>query len=119
MARARAHGVRLLGPRQDVPRLFAAADVFILPTIYDPFSNATLEALASQSLARGAYEVVVVDSASTDGTRDLCLNRDWPMSLRYAARENAGKCAARNDAIRLAGGRLIFLVLRQTVWWRL
>jgi glycosyltransferase involved in cell wall biosynthesis len=71
--------------------------------------EATLEALASQSLARGAYEVVVVDSASTDGTRDLCLNRDWPMSLRYAARENAGKCAARNDAIRLARGGLVFL----------
>ncbi len=39
--------VRLLGPRRDVPRLLAAADVFILPTLYDPFSNASLEALAA------------------------------------------------------------------------
>jgi UDP-glucose:(heptosyl)LPS alpha-1,3-glucosyltransferase len=38
---------RFLGPRSDVPRLMAAADVFILPTIYDPFSNACLEALAA------------------------------------------------------------------------
>jgi UDP-glucose:(heptosyl)LPS alpha-1,3-glucosyltransferase len=38
---------RFLGPRRDIPRLLAAADVFILPTIYDPFSNACLEALAS------------------------------------------------------------------------
>jgi UDP-glucose:(heptosyl)LPS alpha-1,3-glucosyltransferase len=38
--------VRFLGPRADVPRLLAAADVFVLPTIYDPFSNACLEALA-------------------------------------------------------------------------
>lgn len=35
-----------LGPQRDVRPLLAAADVFILPTIYDPFSNACLEALA-------------------------------------------------------------------------
>jgi UDP-glucose:(heptosyl)LPS alpha-1,3-glucosyltransferase len=35
-----------LGPVADVRPLLAAADVFILPTVYDPFSNACLEALA-------------------------------------------------------------------------
>jgi UDP-glucose:(heptosyl)LPS alpha-1,3-glucosyltransferase len=39
--------VRFLGPRADVHRLLAASDVFVLPTIYDPFSNASLEALAA------------------------------------------------------------------------
>lgn len=39
--------VRFLGPVSDLPPLFAAADVFTLPTIYDPFSNACLEALAA------------------------------------------------------------------------
>lgn len=39
--------VRLLGPRRDLTEDFAAADVFVLPTIYDPFSNACLEALAA------------------------------------------------------------------------
>ena len=43
----RSRRVRFLGPRRDVPRLLAAADVFILPTIYDPFSNACLEGLAA------------------------------------------------------------------------
>jgi len=38
---------RYLGPVKDMPPLLAAADVFILPTIYDPFSNACLEALAA------------------------------------------------------------------------
>ena len=38
---------RFLGPVKDMPPLFAAADAFILPTIYDPFSNACLEALAA------------------------------------------------------------------------
>jgi len=38
--------VRFLGEIADVGSICAAADVFILPTIYDPFSNACLEALA-------------------------------------------------------------------------
>ena len=39
--------VRFLGAVKDMPRYLAAADAFILPTLYDPFSNACLEALAS------------------------------------------------------------------------
>jgi UDP-glucose:(heptosyl)LPS alpha-1,3-glucosyltransferase len=38
--------VRLLGGRDDVRPLYAAADCFILPTRYDPFPNTALEALA-------------------------------------------------------------------------
>jgi len=38
--------VRLLGGREDVRPLYAAADCFILPTRYDPFPNTFLEALA-------------------------------------------------------------------------
>jgi UDP-glucose:(heptosyl)LPS alpha-1,3-glucosyltransferase len=39
--------VLFLGPRLDIPELHAAADLFILPTHYDAFSNACLEAMAS------------------------------------------------------------------------
>jgi UDP-glucose:(heptosyl)LPS alpha-1,3-glucosyltransferase len=39
--------VRLLGHRTDVGRLLAAADEFVLPTLYDPQSGACLEALAA------------------------------------------------------------------------
>lgn len=48
LAEARALGsrVRLLGGRDDVRPLYAAADCFILPTRYDPFPNTVLEALA-------------------------------------------------------------------------
>jgi UDP-glucose:(heptosyl)LPS alpha-1,3-glucosyltransferase len=56
--------VRLLGPRADVEALYGASDVFLLPTLYDPCSNATLEALASglavvTTEANGASEAVV------------------------------------------------------------
>jgi UDP-glucose:(heptosyl)LPS alpha-1,3-glucosyltransferase len=55
--------VRFLGVVDDPERLYAAADVFLLPSIYDPASNATLEALASglpvvASSADGSAEVV-------------------------------------------------------------
>jgi UDP-glucose:(heptosyl)LPS alpha-1,3-glucosyltransferase len=38
--------VQFLGEVLDPVRIYSAADIFILPTIYDPFSNACLEALA-------------------------------------------------------------------------
>ena len=38
--------VVFLGPRRDAPACFAAADIYLLPTQYDPFANSTLEALA-------------------------------------------------------------------------
>jgi UDP-glucose:(heptosyl)LPS alpha-1,3-glucosyltransferase len=61
--------IRFLGPRNDVPRLLAAADVFVLPTIYEPFSNACLEALAAglpviTTEANGFAEIM---AAGTDG----------------------------------------------------
>jgi len=43
----RGEPVHFLGEVADLTPVYAAADIFILPTIYDPFSNACLEALAS------------------------------------------------------------------------
>jgi UDP-glucose:(heptosyl)LPS alpha-1,3-glucosyltransferase len=39
--------VQFLGVVPEMRSLYAAADVFLLPTVYDPFSNACLEALAA------------------------------------------------------------------------
>jgi UDP-glucose:(heptosyl)LPS alpha-1,3-glucosyltransferase len=39
--------VQFLGEVANLVPVYAAADIFIMPTIYDPFSNACLEALAS------------------------------------------------------------------------
>jgi UDP-glucose:(heptosyl)LPS alpha-1,3-glucosyltransferase len=53
-----------LGPTKNLPAIFAAADVFVLPTYYDPFSNACLEALAAglpvvTTSANGCSEILV------------------------------------------------------------
>lgn len=57
--------VRFLGSqsRAEMTRLLAAADVFALPTIYEPFSNACLEALAAglpviTTTANGFAEII-------------------------------------------------------------
>lgn len=39
--------VFFMGTRKEIENFYALADLFVLPTIYDPFSNATLEAMAS------------------------------------------------------------------------
>jgi len=39
--------VTFWGPHQDTLRFYAAADIFAFPTVYDPFSTAVLEALAT------------------------------------------------------------------------
>lgn len=59
--------VRMLGRRSDVGRLYAAADAFIFPTLYDPFPNATLEAMASGLpiiVSRGAGVSEIIDGDS-------------------------------------------------------
>lgn len=38
--------VLFIGPQQDVKPWYGAADAFVLPTLYDPFPNAALEAMA-------------------------------------------------------------------------
>src|SRR5208282_6118347 len=58
-----AHRVALLGPQDDPRPFYGAADAFVLPTLYDPFPNAVLEALASglaviTSDACGARELI-------------------------------------------------------------
>ena len=54
---------RFLGPVANLPEIFSAADAFVLPTIYDPFSNACLEALAAglpvvTTTANGFSEII-------------------------------------------------------------
>ncbi|MBN2654256.1 MAG: glycosyltransferase family 4 protein [Nitrospirae bacterium] len=55
--------ITFIEPQKEIERFYAASDIFILPTLYDPFSNATLEAMASglpviTSKNNGAAEII-------------------------------------------------------------
>lgn len=59
----RSGAAKFLGPVSDLSAIFSASDVFTLPTIYDPFSNACLEALAAglpvvTTTANGFSEII-------------------------------------------------------------
>jgi UDP-glucose:(heptosyl)LPS alpha-1,3-glucosyltransferase len=65
--------VRFFGPQKDVIPFLQISDAFVLPTIYDPFSNASLEALAMglytvTSEANGCSEVIRDGAGSIIGS---------------------------------------------------
>lgn len=66
--------VRFIGVQPDIENFYAASDIFVLPTLYDPFSNATLEAMASgrpviTTKNNGASELI------SNGQEGYILNR--------------------------------------------
>jgi UDP-glucose:(heptosyl)LPS alpha-1,3-glucosyltransferase len=103
--------VKFLGEVVDMLRVYAAADIFILPTIYDPFSNACLEALACglpviTTGSNGFSEIIengvhgsIVDHGDLPGLRDAILLWSDP-SRRVAARSTNMQLAAQFDISR-------------------
>jgi UDP-glucose:(heptosyl)LPS alpha-1,3-glucosyltransferase len=101
--------IQFLGEMPDLVRIYAAADIFILPTIYDPFSNACLEALAggipvitthsngfSEIIADGAHGSIVDFANNVAALRDAI--RFWSDPARRAAARSANsECAAQFD----------------------
>src|SRR5262245_1174268 len=92
--------VGFLGEVADLTPIYAAADVFILPTIYDPFSNACLEALAiglpiittrsngfSEIIDEGVHGSIVDNPANLVGLRDAI--QFWSDSSRREAARSA------------------------------
>lgn len=92
--------MQFLGEVADMRPIYAAADIFILPTIYDPFSNACLEALACglpviTTRSNGFSEIVEtgVHGSIVDHAGDLLALRDairlWSDPSRRATARSA------------------------------
>jgi UDP-glucose:(heptosyl)LPS alpha-1,3-glucosyltransferase len=68
--------VKFWGPRKDTAPYYAAADAFVLPTLYDPFPSVILEAMASglpviTTAQCGAAEIL------TQGREGFVLDDPW------------------------------------------
>ena len=98
--------VRFLGPISDMAACYAAADVFVAPTLYDPFSNACLEALAAglpvlTTPANGFSEILtlgcdgeVITSPDADAWATALAAWADPSRLRNARDACAAKASA-------------------------
>ena len=107
---ARAHW---LGERSDAEACYAASDLFLLPSRYDPFANATVEALASglpviTSTTNGGSEVIdpTSEGAVVDVHRDEdevaeelgAALLDWSDPSRLPAAARAARARAEEHA---------------------
>src|SRR5713226_493661 len=96
--------VRFLGEVADLRPIYAAADIFILPSIYDPSSNACLEALASglpviTTRDNGFSEIIEngVHGSILDLPNNVSALRD---AIRFWSDESRGAAARATTAER-------------------
>lgn len=93
--------VHFLGPQKHVTPLFALADSVIIPSLYDPFANVTVEALAMgvyvvSSAFNGGKEVLTSQSGTV--IEDLMNKQGFASALKKAL--NHKKTALSSKAIR-------------------
>lgn len=67
----------------------------------------TMDSLCAQTLSPGAFEVIVVDNGSTDGTMELALEFKERFSLRVVRRTGCRIAAVRNYGASLATGTVL------------
>jgi UDP-glucose:(heptosyl)LPS alpha-1,3-glucosyltransferase len=94
------------GLRADVERCYAGADLFVLPTLYDPFANTCLEAMAcglpvlttvvngaTELMRDGRHGAVLEDIPSAETVADA-VQRLLPWECRRAMGEAAQQLAS-------------------------
>lgn len=69
----------------------------------------TVDSLINQTYPQDKYEVIIVDSSSSDGTEEIFANIPGLPNVHYIRQENYGKAAARNRAIKEAKGNIILI----------
>ena len=107
--------VLFLGAQTDVKPFYGAADVFALPTLYDPFPNAALEALACglplvTTTTCGAAELITPANGSVIGAGDavaLALSLDSLCSRAPAMRDAARASVAHLDLAQMAAQLMV------------
>ena len=74
-----------------------------------------LDALGRQTLPREAFEVLVVDDGSRDGTTDVLKSSPVSFDLAVMTQENTGPAGARNRGVRASRGEIVVFLGDDTV----
>ncbi|HQR04138.1 MAG: glycosyltransferase family 4 protein [Proteobacteria bacterium] len=109
--------VRFIGGQTDVTPYYGAADVFALPTIYDPFPNAVLEALACglpvlTTPGSGAAELLTAECGAVADALDaaaIAAELSTLLTLPAAATARAARRMAETCSSADMGARLLAL----------
>ncbi|MEY3397467.1 MAG: hypothetical protein RL220_61 [Bacteroidota bacterium] len=83
--------------------------VIITTYNYSQYVERAIRSALEQSLSRDAYEVIVVDDASTDNTRQV-LEAYTDVLRIFHLEENIGLAGARNFGIRQSRGQFILFI---------
>lgn len=105
--------VRGAADREDgsLPMSTAIAASVVIPTRNRRTSLLrALRALATQTLSKNEYEVIVAVDGSTDGTQEALAKFAAPYRLRSVPSPGRGRAAACNAGARAACGRLLVLL---------
>lgn len=85
---------------------------YIVPVYnMERFIGRCLQSLVKQGLPEEAYEIIVVDDGSTDGSRSVveAVAQSWPQ-IRLLTQDNQGVSQARNLALEAARGKYVQFV---------
>lgn len=80
----------------------------VIPTLNRAvYLESALASLERQTLAKHAFEVLVVDDGSSDDTEQLCRSWNGDIGLRYYRQSHAGSAAAKNLGLFLSGAEIV------------
>ena len=97
--------VRVVGPQDDAAPWYGMADAYVLPTLYDPFPNAALEAMASGLPVVTSTQCGVAELLDEDAFGFACDALDSRALVKHLCSLDSEACLAKGAIARSVAGR--------------
>jgi UDP-glucose:(heptosyl)LPS alpha-1,3-glucosyltransferase len=97
--------VHFLGARDDVRPWYGAADAFVLPTLYDPFPNAALEAMACGLPVIVTFQCGAAELVDEDANGMICNALDSASLAAFLGRLDPARAREMGERARETAAR--------------